>query len=238
MAGSDEGLAALATATLIERAHGETAAYFARQAYDAAVCLELLRRAIALRDEESCAGVCVVYGALVAGWVQQQSSIKFSQEAPEWLVNQAFWRFFRGLRPAALEVMNLAQALGYLRRCACTTVIDAGRLVANRIEQVSDVSLLFRPACENVEEDVVSRLAARGLFWEVWARCVDDRERVVVIRSLWQGWSPREIAAEHGDMFPNVEAVYRRKGALTERLRRQQQAGGWADRWAETNEAR
>ncbi len=222
----------LAIEVLIERCHAETAAFFARRRYDAAVCLELLRRAIALREEAACAGVCEVYGALITGWVEQQISIKHTHEEPQWLVNQSFMRFFRGLRPQSLATMNLAQALGYLRRCAVTTVIDAGRRGAHRLEEVSAAPLLSMAAAGlSVEEDVLSQLAAAELFELVWARCVDDRERVVAIRSLWQGWSPREIAAEHGDLFPTVEAVYRRRGVLRERLRRQQQAIGWANAW-------
>lgn len=222
----------MSTDDLIRQCHAETARYFARQDYDEAPCLELLRCAIVEQDQQAFAGVCVVYGALVAGWVQQQSSIEYSCEDPEWLVSQAFGRFFRGLRPAALATMNLAQALGYLRRCACATVIDAGRLVANRIEQVGDQPLLSMAAPGlSVEDGVVSRLTACELFWALWARCADDRERVVALRSLWQGWQPREILAEHGDLFPTVQAVYLRRSVLVGRLRNHQRRQGWANRW-------
>jgi DNA-directed RNA polymerase specialized sigma24 family protein len=198
---------------------------------DGRYCLELFRRAVALRDEDAWACLYQQYAPLVLTWVKQHQSAAplVVEEGAASLVNAAFAKFAAAMTPAKIERgMQLVALLHYLKLCVRSVIVDAVRLRrARKYEELLSIEEHDCPSSDPAE-DVVTRLSAQVLWQAILAELDGEQERVVVYLVCIHGLKPREITSLHRRLFPSVADVYRIKRNALERLRRNARLQGFA----------
>ncbi len=213
----------LSVPELAQRCTEETGKFLKQLKSDDRYCLELFRRAIAMRDEQAWSSVYQQYAPLVLTWVMQHQSVVtlIGQDSAPSLVNAAFAKFFQALSPAKLSHFEtLAAILKYLKMCAHSVVADEVR--AYQARQYEDTLELIKqePASEDPAEDVIANLAVQTLWEVIQDELRSDDERLLVYLAYVQGMKPGEISRIHQHYFPAVDDVYRIKRNVLERLRR------------------
>lgn len=207
---------------LAHRCAEETERFFRRQDYDPGPCYELFRRATQSRDEAAFAVIYHQYRALVGRWVEQHPAFAGDEEV-DYFVNRAFEKFWHAVTPEKFaHFPNLKAVLAYLKLCVHSALVDH---VRSRGPQGIDTDLHqldLRDSRTDADPlaSAVVRLEQRELWRLVLSKLQDDRERVVIYGSFVLALKPREIHAQHPDLFDNVGEIYRTKQNVLERLRR------------------
>ncbi len=201
----------------------ETARFRKKQPSDSRFGLELFRRAIELRDDEAWAHIYTQYGPLVLSWIMQHpgAALLLQQEDSSSLVNAAFAKFACALSPAKMQDFDqLPALLQYLKRCTHSVVADTMRYYqARRCEEPLE-TIEQEPAHDDPAFEVISGLAAQGV-WQIIAEALNgEDERVLMNLAYIHGLTPVEISRQQHRHFPTVEDVYRVKRNILERLRR------------------
>jgi DNA-directed RNA polymerase specialized sigma24 family protein len=195
-----------------------------RPADESDPCYELFRRAFASPpDEDAWQAIVNQYGRLVLHWLGQHANDDTCQEV--------FIRFWKTQQAAGSTFIsrfrNTSAVMGYLRQCAVTVRIDAGR-EEERLhkirEQVQDDALVeLIQAC-------VSTTRGHADFDPksfVQSNLKDERERVLFELMYRFDLAPREIHMERPSLFPETRTVYRVKENLLKRLRRTPELQKW-----------
>ncbi|HWQ11394.1 MAG TPA: hypothetical protein VNL77_01270 [Roseiflexaceae bacterium] len=179
---------------------------------------ELFRRAIACRDSDAWGEIALRYRALLVAWARRCVARMPVGEPCEDIADQALARAWMALASAeTCSFPTLAAALGYLRTCVSAVVIDLARAQAARARLQLQLGL---EQSANPEQEVLADLRLAEA-WRVASRVVgSEQERVVLYDSVVLGMASREILARHPRLFDNVEAVYRAKRNLFNRLQR------------------
>src|SRR5262249_52243823 len=125
---------------------------------------------------------------------------------------------------------NLGAALGYLKSCARSAVLDQGRRHARRqahekqvatVDDVSGDEALAEPDLANLDSEA---------FWAIIAQHLhDERERLLLYLTYELGLRPAEIYQLHPDQFPDVREVYKMTRNILDRLRRSRALADWLD---------
>ncbi len=208
---------------VIRRCAQETDRFFRRERVDPRFCLELFRRALVLRDQAAWEAIYVQYSPLVLSWVEQHPSFPSLNEEPDFFVNRAFSKLWSAVPPERFhQFKELKAILRYLKMCTGSSIIDHVRL-EERYHQAQDplgLDILAKARTSDTEREVLDEAAARLLL-----RCVEERlrspaERAVVHGMFVLGLKPRDILAQHPDLFGTIKDVYRVKQNLMARLRR------------------
>src|SRR3989440_8326801 len=186
-------------------------------------CLELFRRAIVKRDDDAWACIYQQYAPLVLTWVTQHQSAApiLGQDGSAPLVNAAFAKFSQALTPAKMENFDsLAALLKYLKMCVHSVVADEVRARQSRQYEETLENIEHEPAADDPADDVVSTIAAQGLWQVIQEELNGEDERMLIYLAYVQGMKPGEISNQHRRLFPTVDDVYRIKRNVLERLRR------------------
>src|SRR5436853_1151729 len=186
-------------------------------------CLALFRRAITRRSDDAWACIYQQYAPLVLTWVNQHQSATplLGQEGSAPLVNAAFAKFSQALTPAKMDNFDsLAAVLKYLKMCVHSVVADEVRARQARQYEEALELIEHEPATEDPADDVVSNIAAQGLWQVIQEELNGEEARVLIYLAYVQGMKPSEISSQHNRIFPSVEDVYRIKRNVLERLRR------------------
>ncbi|MCS6844321.1 MAG: hypothetical protein NZ528_08375 [Caldilineales bacterium] len=207
---------------LAHRCAEETERFFRRQDYDSAPCYELFRRATAARDEAAFAVVYSQYRGLVRRWVEQHPAFVGDEEA-DFFVNRAFEKFWHAVTPEKFaRFPHLKAVLAYLKLCVHSVLVDHARSRGPQaIDQEPEQLELhdWRSEADPLASAVAS--LERSELWRlVLSKLQDDRERIVIHGSFVLALKPREIQAQHPNLFASVGEIYRTKQNVLERLRR------------------
>lgn len=200
-----------------------TCAEATAQRRDDGSCYELLRRAIAERQDAAWAAVYTQYDKLVRAWVVRHptfATLPQPDADAEGLANAIFVRFWQSVTADRFaDFPSTAALLGFLRRCANSVVLEAARRAGRRLrreERLDDhIHALAAPEIPDLDDELrmqlwlLARLAAQ-----------DEGDLVLLELSYRNDLKPAAIAARRPDLFPTVQDVYKCKRNLLDRLRR------------------
>ncbi len=208
---------------LLSRCSEETSKFLQQRVSDERFCMELFRRAIVQRDDESWTALYQQYASLVLTWVTQHqgAALLLNQEGGAALVNAAFAKFSQALTPEKMDKFDsLAALLRYLKLCVHSVVAD--ELRARQWYQYEETldAIEHEPASTDPADDIVASLSALYLWQIIQEELNGDGERTLMYLAYVQGMKPGEICQRHRQLFPAVDDVYRVKRNVLERLRR------------------
>lgn len=210
-----------ALADLVSACREQTARYLRREPSLDAYCFEIMRRALADRDDLAWQAVVGQYGASVLAWVRHHPVSSVVREDDHFWVNRTFERFWSAVgsdRFGAFE--GLPALLRYLKLCAHSVLQDAARAQAvARSAPLDDEAADLVPAAD-VETTSLGNLVAGELWRAIERELHDTSERVVAHLSFVLEYPPREIFERHRELFASVAEVYRVKRNVLDRLRR------------------
>lgn len=210
-----------ALADLVSACREQTARYLRREPSQDAYCFEIMRRALAERDDLAWQAVVGQYGASVLAWVRHHPASTAVQEDDQFWVNRTFERLWSAVgsdRFGSFE--GLPAILRYLKLCAHSVLQDAARArAAGRLAPLDDDAADSVPA-PDLEATSLGNLSASELWREIERELHDDAERKVAHLSFVLDYQPREIFERHPELFASVAEVYRVKRNLLDRLRR------------------
>lgn len=187
-------------------------------------CYELLHRACAESpDQAAWQAVIEQYWQLIMHWLGQYASEDTAQEV--------FFRFWKAQQnattPFADRFPNTSSVMGFIKKSAMHIRIEIYRkeklrqILQERLENAAQAELiLIRNRSERWDAD-------DDLKQLVLTRLKDERERVVFDATYRRGLPPREIQAEHPDLFPDTRTVHRVKENLLKRLGRDPALEAW-----------
>jgi DNA-directed RNA polymerase specialized sigma24 family protein len=193
-------------------------------------CYELFRRAFSPSySEDAWRAILDQYHKLVMYWLGQHTSEDTIQD-----VFLRFWQALRGDRsPFTARFPNTAAVIRYLKRCAISVRIEAGRkeerwhILWERLRDEAMVeSILARAQFNQGRRDF-------DLKQFVLSRLKSEKEEAVFELTYYYALSPREIQAKRPDLFPRAETVRRIKENLLKRLRRDHELCKWWDEYVE-----
>jgi hypothetical protein len=210
---------------LAERARTEVARYKRGEGSDDSFCLELMRRAIAERDDAAWHALQGVFHDQVLSWCR--SAVHGSSVDPEEIACvtwEKFWLFFTPEKLAAAS--NSAGALRYLKMCSRSAALDALR---SRISSISlDESPVDHPGADPAPAEANAHRDVQTRFWSIInASLRDERERVILYFTYELGLKSAQIQAKRPDLFPSVADVYRVTRNVLDRLKRNRALQAW-----------
>ena len=182
---------------------------------------DMFRRAIVGRDGQAWAVIYTRYRGLMMAWARRFSTRLSVEELADDLADQAFARAWSALTPERFsQFPTLASLLAYLRTCVSSTVIDIARAQVAHERRIQPVE---QEQGTSAEQHVIDELE-RGELWQlVNAVARTAEERTLLLESFVHDQPPRVIQACHPELFPNIDAIYRTKRNLLERLQRNPQ---------------
>lgn len=220
--GAGPWLQRLPIADLIARTARESERYSHDRPFDDCYGLELVRRAIVLRDPDAWQALYAQYHGLVRDWLLRGSRHRRADDLDD-LVIRVFARFWRSVGPGRLAAFaTLGGVLKYLKMCTRTVLIDemrAARAWASRRADAAELAVVADER-QHVARSMMHEVMSYALWHAVERALPESRERLVIDLSFVRGLKPREIAEAYGHLFPTVEEVYRHKRLALAHLRR------------------
>jgi len=190
---------------------------------------DLFRRAIVDRDADAWAESAARYRPLMTAWANHYRANASLGERSDDLVDQALGRAWAALSPARFAAFpNLAAVLAYLRTCVTAAVIDCARAqtAQERIARRIEAGAVATP------EQIVLEQIERADLWRITNSLVETpQERAILVESFIYALPPRRILERHPDLFADVEAIYRAKRNLIERLQRSRELRSLYQEW-------
>jgi DNA-directed RNA polymerase specialized sigma24 family protein len=188
------------------------------------VCLELLRRALCLRDEQAWEAIVAIYRGMVLAWIRQHPARVASDEEEDCL-NVAFERFWRAIGPDRFEhFAGTASLLRYLKLCVNSVLLDEVRRGRGaQLESLEELALSGREPINpsgGPETLVVDQLTTQKLWSAISEELPDESEWLATYLSLELDMKPSTIHERYPDRYPTVGDVYRVKRNVLDRLRR------------------
>ena len=212
----DRRLDAMSLDYLAERSLQEMGRYRRREESDDSYGLEILRRAIVLRDNAAWTVLQLHFSENVRQWLRGHAyrSIALHYESEQTYVDDTFRRFWQAVSDKSLQFATLAGALSYLRLCLHCAIMDTLRAYARaNVERLPDFGHPDEPQVEDqYQEDDL---------WEVIRSILPSgREQRVAYLHFHCNLKPREIIRFCPGEFKNEEEIYRLKRNIVERILR------------------
>lgn len=212
----------LLVADLRSAANEETLRYRRGDAHDDRYAFELFRRAIEQRNEEAWEALLGLYNPQVVYWCTRTRT---SADEIDELVSAAWAKFWRSFTPEKLaEAPQTSAVLRYLKLCAGSVAIDAGRRRMTTVAIGEDT-----PSDEPLSPiDYLLEQISHELRWRV----IEDQlhsaqERAFMRLAFLQGMKPADVQLARHDLFPTVQEVYRTRHCVLNRLRRSPALRRW-----------
>lgn len=201
----------------------QTELFFHRKDHDTRYCFELFKRAISENDQTAWEIIYEQYQTLVTGWVKQHRGFEVSGEEAQYFVTGAFGKISSILTAEKLSnFSDLQSLLYYLKMCVHSVITDNTRSLGHANSQISFEDLGFDITTTDpaVEDDVLDKLDNQAFWVQINERLKDEKEHLVMKGIFVLALKPREICDHFGDVFSEVEEVYRIKQNILARLRR------------------
>lgn len=201
---------------LAELAALEMTRYRRREPSNDQYCLEIFRRAVALRDGAAWAVLQRQFNDNVRLWLgrhpHRESALRY--EAEQSYIDDAFARFWRALSDQKLTFSTLAAALNYLHLCLNCAIMDTLRAYSRpKEEPIPDYGFPDEPSFEDTYHE--------GDLWEIIKGILPgERERRVAYLHFHCNLKPREIIRYCPNEFTNEDEIYRLKRNIMERILR------------------
>lgn len=214
--GMDKALHAMSLEALRECSVREMTNYRRKLPSDDSYCLEILRRAIELRDESAWQALQRQFSDNVHVWLNGHShkELALRYENDQTYIDDAFRRFWQAVSDQSMSFSTIAGALSYLRLCLHCAIMDTLRAFArNNIEQIPEHGHPAEPQTEDTYHES-----------ELWQTIRDllpsEKERRVAYLHFHCNLKPREIIRFCPNEFQNEEEIYRLKRNIMERIMR------------------
>lgn len=199
--------------------HDETTKYLRREPSQDDFCLELLRRAIVVRDQSAWEAILGQYRGMVLSWLRKSYGTTMRDEEDDYWVNRTFERFWQAVGPERFaHFPTLANLLQYLKQCAITALLDDARQRTR--ERLDERATPQRLSAAEPEPMALDKLAQQDLWDLIMAETQGEAERLVALESFSLNLKPGEIHERHPQHFTDTADVYRVKRNLLDRLRR------------------
>ncbi|HLZ68554.1 MAG TPA: hypothetical protein VKV26_01470 [Dehalococcoidia bacterium] len=219
-----EALCDLPVETLRRRAAEETLRYRRGDEHDDRFAFELFRRAFRERCDKAWAALLSLYNPQVVYWCARA---RVSREEVEELVSATWAKFWRSFSAEKLdEAPQTSAVLRYLKLCASSVAIDAGRRRTAALVLGED-SLLQEAA--SPIDGLLDQIGHQFLW-----RVIEDHlhtvgERAFMQLTFHQGMKPAEVQELRPDLFATVQEVYRVRHCVLNRLRRSPALRRWQE---------
>jgi hypothetical protein len=191
-------------------------------------CWEILRRAVAKKDQAAWEAVLTQYRGIVLAWIHQHPASASAREGDDYWVNRVFDRFWTAVGPDRFsQFSDLPSLLKYLKMCVHSVLLDDVR--ARRAVEIESLDLpavrqridaVFATGKGDVEEIALGGMAGRDLWQVIAEELPDETERLLVHWSFVLDLKPGEIQSRSPERYPTVADVYRIKRNVLDRLRR------------------
>ncbi len=182
---------------------------------------ELFRRAICERDERAWSCLYAQYHLLLLGWLRRHPARSASREDDEELINRAFGRFWECVGPARFpDFPSAAALLRYLKLCVHSVVLDDARAHQHDDRESRDMETDERMTAPDPTAAIAESDAAARLWDAIAAEVRGEAELLVARLCFLHGMRPREVFERHPEVYESVDAVYRVKRNLLDRLKR------------------
>jgi hypothetical protein len=190
------------------------------QASDPAYCLELLRRALVLADQQAWQYVYQQYGEQVARWVRAHPAFRQCGEEADYFVNGAFSRFAQAVTPEKFHrFKGLGEVLQYLKLCVGSTILDYLR--AQEPKESVALPLWLAQTPKGLLENHVEKRQYTQYLWQKIESHLKSREEKVLMECVFVfDMKPGQLAEQYPDLFPDTRRVYRVLENVLKRLRR------------------
>lgn len=188
-------------------------------------CLEILRRAIILKDNNAW---CILQDQLsdnVRMWIgrhpQRELALRYDNESS--YLCDAFRRFWQAVSDQKLSFTALAGALSYLHLCLHCAITDNLRTYARpREEPIPDYGQ------SSNDEPSIDDLYHEGELWEIInGLLAGEKERKIAYLHFHCNLKAREIMRYCPNEFSNESEIYRLKRNVMERILRNRDKIRW-----------
>ncbi len=220
----EKPLRELSLETLKEYGAQERRKYLRKEPSDDSYCLEILRRAVVLRDHEAWAALQALLSESVRLWFARhpyrRSALRY-EPVEQTYIDDTFRRFWQALNDQHLVFSSLAGAYSYLHMCLNCAVMDTLRTYARpREESLPDGGHPNEPGVEDTYHE--------GELWEVVKSLLaGEREQRVAYLLFHCNLKPREMVRYCPGEFSEEGEIYRIKRNIMERLLRNSDTIRW-----------
>jgi hypothetical protein len=205
----------------------ESERYRRQQAFDPSYCLELLRRALVLADQQAWAYVYQQYAEQVARWVRAHPAFLQCREEVAYFVNGAFSRFAQAVTPEKFQhFKGLSEVLQYLKLCVGSTILDYVR--AQEPKESVALNLWMAQTPKGLLENVVEkRQYTQSLWQKIESHLKSPEEKLLIECVFVLDIKPGQMAEQYPHLFPDAQRVYRVLENILKRLRRDTELRLW-----------
>jgi hypothetical protein len=202
--------------TLAKRCTEEINKYRRYEPSDERYGMEIVRRAIALRDHEAWATLQHQFTENARSWfahhAYREAALRHENEQD--YIDHAFQRFWQATNDQALTFTSLAGALRYLRLCLHCAIMDTLRFYTHTcLETLPEQGHPNEPQVEDGHDE--------SELWEAISNLlVNERERRVAYLHFHCNLKPREIMHYCPGEFSKEEEIYRIKRNIMGRIMR------------------
>lgn len=220
----DQPLVEMSLATLGERCIQEMGKYRRKEHNDDRYCLEIMRRAVMLHDNDAWVVLRLLFSDSVRLWFARhpyREAALRHEPAEQSYVDDSIRRFWQALHEQKLVFTSLASAFSYLHMCLNCTVMDVLRAYArHREEKIPDYGHPDEPLVEDRYDE--------GELWEILKGLFPgERERRLAFLLFHCNLKPREIMRFCPNEFSCEAEIYRLKRNIMERVLRNSDKIRW-----------
>src|SRR5579883_1494095 len=181
-------------------------------------CLEILRRAVVLRDDQAWAVLQQQFNENIRLWLARhpyrETALRY--EVDQSYIDDAFRRFWQAIKDQHLIFATLAGALSYLRMCLNCAIMDTLRAYSRpKEEPIPDYAQSYLD-----EPSVEDRYHENDLWEIVQSILPGEKERRVAFLHFHCNLKPREIMRYCPGEFSGEDEIYRLKRNIVERILR------------------
>ena len=191
-------------------------------------CYELFRRGFEEQNEAAWTALHAQYHGLICRWIQRAGKGQFDHAAVSDLADQAFAKFWRTLQNSDVQITDrfasTSQLMGYLNRCAVSTLHDLQRKRLRHNERNVKLEAV-RSTPQNVQayswaDNIDNRELLAKLRGWIAEEVTDSAELRILHLTFVEELTPREIVGQYPREFPDTRAVRRVKERVLKRMRR------------------
>lgn len=203
-------------AALTDRCAQEMSKYRRKEPSDDKYCLEILRRAVFLGDEDAWAVLRQQFTSNIRLWIRRhpghETALRYNSE--ENYISDSFTRFWRTIQKHHQTFPSVASMLSYLQSCTRSTITDGLRAYARpNIEPLPDYGHPDEPLFEDDyhADDV----------WEAIRSLLTNEKEILVARlHFFCNLKPRQIISFYPGHFSGEDEIYRLKRNIVEKVTR------------------
>jgi len=178
-------------------------------------CLEIIRRAVVLRDGDAWAVLQRQFGENVRIWFgrhpSREAALRLDSEQS--YIDDAFRRFWQAASEQQLAFHTRASALSYLHLCLNCAIMDALRASGVEKEPIPDYGQT------DTDEPSVEDSYQESELWEtIEALLPGEKEKRVAFLLYHCNLKPREVIRYCPGEFSGEEEIYRLKRNIMDRI--------------------